>query len=260
MKPVYEDLVGRVVVITGGGQGIGRAYALAFAASGAIPVVADINLRAAADTVRDIEAAGGRALAVETDVTSAPSVDAMVAKTLAEFGRLDVLINNAGLYAKNVPPATDEIKRPFDQIPLDEWDRFLRINVTSAFLCSRAAVATMRKAQWGRIINTSSTTVMMGLQGYLHYVTSKAAIIGMTRALARELGKDGITVNTIMPGLTQTEVPNPAAVPDKVIPMQCIPRKEVPEDLVPAVLFLASEGSRFMTGQTVNVDGGSVHV
>lgn len=260
MNAVYEDLAGRVVVITGGGQGIGRAYALAFGASKAIPVIADINPRAVADTVREIHAAGGRALGIETDVASAASVEAMTASTLAEFGRLDVLINNAGLYSKNAPPATEGIKRPFDQIPLEEWERYMRVNVTGAFLCARAAVPAMRKAKWGRIINTSSTTVMLGLQGYLHYVTSKSAIIGMTRALARELGKDGITVNTIMPGLTHTEVPNHAAVPEKVIPMQCIPRKEVPEDLVPAVLFLASEGGGFMTGQTVNVDGGGVHV
>ena len=260
MTVVYEDLAGRVVVITGGGQGIGRAYAHAFAASKAIPVIADINPRAVTDTVREIREAGGRALGIETDVASAASVEAMVASTLAEFDRLDVLINNAGLYSKNVPPATEGVKRPFDQIPLEEWERYMRVNVTGAFLCARAAVPAMRKAQWGRIINTSSTTVMMGLQGYLHYVTSKSAIIGMTRALARELGKDGITVNTIMPGLTHTEVPNHASVPDKVIPMQCIPRKEVPQDLVPAVLFLASAGAAFMTGQTVNVDGGSVHV
>jgi NAD(P)-dependent dehydrogenase (short-subunit alcohol dehydrogenase family) len=260
INAVYEDLARRVVVITGGGQGIGRAYALAFARAGAIPVIADINAAAAADTAREIDKVGGRALALETDVSLPASVEAMASRTLAEFGRLDVLVNNAGLYSKNVPPATEGIKQPFDQIPLEEWDRYLRVNVTGAFLCARAAVPAMRKAQWGRIINTSSTTVLMGLQGYLHYVTSKAAIIGMTRALARELGKDGITVNTIMPGLTHTEVPNHAAVPDKVIPMQCIPRKEVPEDLVPTVLFLASEGSRFMTGQTLNVDGGSVHV
>ncbi len=260
MNARYEELAGRVVVITGGGQGIGRAYALAFARAKALPVIADINGRAAAAVASEIERAGGRALAVETDVGSPASVEAMAARTLAEFGRLDVLINNAGLYSKNVPPATEGIKQPFDRIPLEEWDRFLRVNVTGAFLCARAAVPAMRKAQWGRIINTSSTTVMMGLQGYLHYVTSKAAIIGMTRALARELGKDGITVNTIMPGLIHTEVPNPAAVPDRVIPMQSIPRKEVPEDLVPVALFLASEGSRFMTGQTLNVDGGCVHV
>ena len=260
MSTGYEDLAGRVVVITGGGQGIGRAYALAFAEVKAIPVIADINGRAAADVVREIEQAGRRALAVECDVASPSSVDAMVGNTLQQFGRLDVLINNAGLYSKNVPPATQGIKRPFDQIPLEEWELYMRVNVTGSFLCARAAVAAMRKAKWGRIINTSSNTVQLGLQGYLHYVTSKAAIIGMTRALARELGADGITVNTIMPGLTQTEVPNPAAVGGKVIPMQCIPRIEVAEDLVPAVLFLASEGSRFMTGQTVNVDGGCVHV
>ena len=260
MNTGYEDLAGRVVIITGGGQGIGRAYALAFALVKAVPVIADINARAAADVAREIEHAGGRALAVECDVALPASVDAMVAKALQQFGRLDVLINNAGLYSKNVPPATEGIKRPFDQIPLEEWELYLRVNVTGSFLCARAAVAAMRKAKWGRIINTSSNTVQLGLQGYLHYVTSKAAIIGMTRALARELGPEGITVNTIMPGLTHTEVPNPAAVGDKVIPMQCIPRREVPEDLVPAVLFLASEGSRFMTGQTVNVDGGCVHV
>ena len=256
----FLDLEGRVAIVTGGAQGLGRAYALAFAREGAIAVIADRNLEGASAVAAEIEASGGRALALATDVADAESVAATARDTLARFGRIDVLVNNAALYMRNLPPATDLIKRPFDEIPLPEWERLLRVNVTGPFLCVRAVVPAMRAAGFGRIINISSSTVLLGLPNYLHYVTSKSAIIGFTRSLARELGKDGITVNTIIPGLITTEVDNPTASADKVVPMQCIPRPGVPADMTGAALFLASGASGFITGQSLNVDGGSAHV
>lgn len=256
----YLDLHGRVVIITGAGQGIGRVYAHAFAKVGAKVVIADLDAKNGERVAIEVREAGGAAMAIQTDITSLDSVNALAAKTLAAHGRIDVLINNAGLYAKKVPPATSMIKRPFDEIPLDEWDLFLRVNITGSYLCARAVVPAMRKAKWGRIINTSSSTMLLGIPGQLHYVTSKAAIIGMTRSLARELGTDGITVNTLIPGLIVTEIDNPAAATARVLDAQILKRSETPEDLVPAVLFLASEGARFMTGQSINVDGGSAFI
>jgi 3-oxoacyl-[acyl-carrier protein] reductase len=194
------------------------------------------------------------------DISDENHARACVQAALDAFGRLDVLVNNAALYMRNLPPATELIKRPFDEIPLHEWERLLQINVTGPFLCARAVVPAMRRMKWGRIINISSSTVLLGLPGYLHYVTSKSAIIGFTRSLARELGTDGITVNTVIPGLIKTEVDNPTTSIDRVVSMQCIPRPGVPEDLTGTVLFLASDASRFITGQSINVDGGSAHV
>ncbi len=254
------DLVGRVAVVTGAAQGIGRAYAKAFASEGTIAIVADLNAAGARAVAEEISTQGGQALPVEVDISDPASVEAMAATVLDRFGRLDVLVNNAALYKRNLPPATELIKRPFDEIPLHEWERLLQINVTGPFLCARAVVPAMRRMKWGRIINISSSTVLLGLPGYLHYVTSKSAIIGFTRSLARELGTDGITVNTVIPGLIKTEVDNPTTSIDRVVSMQCIPRPGVPEDLTGTVLFLASDASRFITGQSINVDGGSAHV
>jgi NAD(P)-dependent dehydrogenase (short-subunit alcohol dehydrogenase family) len=253
-------LDGRVAIVTGGAQGLGRAYAKAFAEAGAIPVIADLNIDGARAVAGEIERSGGRAMAVQTDVGDEASTLAMAAEVEARFGRIDALVNNAALYMRNLPPATHLIKRPFDQIPLAEWDLLMRVNVTGAFLCARAVTPAMRRVRYGRIVNISSSTVLLGLPNYLHYVTSKAAVIGFTRSLARELGKDGVTVNTVIPGLVSTEIDNPTTSPDRVVPMQCVPRPATPEDLTGAILFLCSEESRFVTGQSVNIDGGSAHV
>ena len=255
-----NDLAGRVAIVTGAAQGLGRAYALAFAAAGAIAIVADINHEGAERVAGEIASAGGTALALCVDVADPLSVNAMATSTIASFGRIDVLVNNAALYMRNVPPATELIRRPFEEIPLAEWDRLMRVNVTGPFLCVRAVTPAMRRASWGRIINVSSSTVMLGLPNYLHYVTSKSAMFGFTRSLARELGPAGITVNTLIPGLIATEVANPTAATEKVVAAQCIKRVGVPDDMIGAVLFLASDASRFVTGQSINVDGGSAHV
>ncbi|MCB0871679.1 MAG: SDR family NAD(P)-dependent oxidoreductase, partial [Solirubrobacterales bacterium] len=195
-----DDLNDRVVIITGGGQGLGRAYAHAFGARGAKVVIADINAENADNVVSEVTAAGGTAMAVTTDVADEASVNAMAAAAEEAWGRIDVLVNNAAFFS------TIKMK-PFDEIPLDEWERMIRINLTGVFLCARAVVPAMRKRQWGRIVNKSSATVSMGRPMYLHYVTSKAGVIGLTRSMAREVGKDGITVNAVLPGATFTEVP-----------------------------------------------------
>jgi len=248
----------RVCIITGSGQGLGRAFAMRFATLGAVSVIAEINAVNAQKVAAEIESAGGKAFAVETDVANSDSVRAMVEQTLAQFGRIDVLINNAALL--------QNINRvPVDQITDKEWDDVLRVNVTGAFYCVRAVVSTMRQARWGRIINMSSDTVLLPPPlTYAHYVTTKAALVGLTRELARELGPDGITVNAIMPGSTETEVEQNNKVRDNrakiVVPRQCIPRVEVADDVVGAAVFLASKEAGFITGQSLPVNGGIAFV
>lgn len=241
---------GRVAIITGAGQGLGRAFAHGFAAQGAVPVIAEIN----EDKGRAVAAETG-GLYVRTDVSDPASVDAMARAVLDAYARIDVLVNNAAIFS------TLEM-RPFEEIPLDEWERVLRVNLTGPFLCARAVAPAMRKARWGRIINIASAAVSLGRPNYLHYIASKAGLAGMTNSLARELGSHGITVNAILPGATFTEIPRKTVTPEQkkaIVGMQCIPRPEVPEDLVGVVLFLASPASGFVTGQALTVDGGATH-
>ena len=246
----------RVVLITGAGQGIGRELARQFAAAGAVAVIADVNQDTANSVKSEVEARGGRAMAIKVDVTDAAAVQAMVDAVLAEQGRIDVLINNAAIFA------TLE-KRKFDLIPLEEWDEVLRVNINGPLLCARAVVPAMRKAGWGRIINIASDAVPRGVMNYMHYVTSKSAMIGMTNAMARELGEDGINVNCIRPGAVATEVDravNPTVDLRKTqIAQQCIKRGMEPPDLVGLMLFLSSSASSFITGQTIACDGGYTH-
>ncbi len=249
------DLSGRVAVITGAGQGIGRAFAKAFAEAGAIPVIAERNEEKAAAVAEEILKAGGKVLAVTTDVANEASVEEMREVVEDELGRIDILVNNAAIFS------TLEM-RPFEQIPLDEWEQVLRVNVTGAFLCARAVLPAMRRRKSGRIINMASGAVALGRPNYLHYIASKAALIGMSGSMARELGPDGITVNAILPGATFTEIERKTVTAEqkqRIIAMQCIPRAETPEDLVGTVLFLASDASAFITGQTINLDGGATH-
>jgi NAD(P)-dependent dehydrogenase (short-subunit alcohol dehydrogenase family) len=245
----------RVVVITGGGQGIGREYAREFAAAGAVTVIAEVNAESARRVAAEIAEAGGTALAVETDVSDPESVAALVGAVVGEFGRVDVLVNNAAVFSGLA-------MRPFDEIPLDEWDTVLGVNVTGAFLCARAVAPHMREAGWGRIVNIVSGAVPLGVKNYLHYVTSKAALVGMTNSLARELGGHGITVNAVQPGGTFTEVPRETVTEEgkaRLIASQCIQREEVPMDLVGLVLFLSTPAAAFITGQTIACDGGLTH-
>ena len=250
------SVLDRVVIVTGAGQGIGRELARQFAAAEAIVVVADLDLQKAEAVVKEINDAGGAGLAVRVDVADESSVVAMVDAVIEKWGRVDVLINNASIFA------TLE-KKPFDEIPLAQWEQVLKVNVTGPYLGARAVAAHMRKAGFGRIINVSSDAVTRGTINYLHYVTSKSALIGMTNSLARELGGHGITVNCIRPGSVATEVDrtvNPTTeVRERAASLQCIPRGMVPTDLVGIMLFLATPASAFITGQTIACDGGYTH-
>jgi NAD(P)-dependent dehydrogenase (short-subunit alcohol dehydrogenase family) len=246
----------RVVLITGGGQGIGRELCRQFAAAGAIVAIADINMTSAEAVRSEIVSAGGQALALQVDIGDKPSVDAMAQAIIAAHGRIDVLVNNAAIFATLN-------KRPFDQIPLAEWEQVMRVNITGVYLAACAVAPAMREAGWGRIINISSDAVPKGVANYLHYVTSKSALIGMTNSLARELGPSGITVNCIRPGGVATEVErthNPTSeFRSSLLSLQCLPRGQMPEDLVGIVMFYATEASAFITGQTIAVDGGMTH-
>jgi NAD(P)-dependent dehydrogenase (short-subunit alcohol dehydrogenase family) len=248
-------LARRVAIVTGAGQGLGRAFARAFAEAGAISIVAEIDKARGENTAHEIEEAGGKAMPVVADVGSEQSVDSMVHAVIAKFGRIDILVNNAAIFST--------LKmRPFTEIPLDEWERVLRVNITGTYLCCRAVAAPMKSRKWGRIINISSASITLGRPNYLHYTTSKSAIVGMSRSMARELGPSGITVNTILPGATFTEIPRETvtdAQKAQLIAMQCVPRAQTPVDLVSTVMFLASEGSSFVTGQSITVDGGCTH-
>lgn len=250
-----QDLSGRVVIITGAGQGIGRHYAKGLALAGAIPVIADLDEQKAQSVGSEAEALGGRALALRTDVGDPASVQAMVDQTVAAFGRVDGLINNAAIFST--------LKmRPFEQIPPEEWQHVLNINITGTMLCCKAVLPHMKAASHGRILNISSAAVSMGRPDYLHYTTSKAGVIGMTRSMAREVGGFGITVNAILPGATFTEIPREtvsATQKEAIVAMQCIKRAQAPDDLLGTVLFLLSDGAGFLTGQSIAVDGGATH-
>jgi 3-oxoacyl-[acyl-carrier protein] reductase len=248
----YDSLKDRVVVITGAGQAIGRGYAHYFSAQGAIPVIADINGENAERVQREIEDKQGKALAVQVDVADEASANSMVEKALSQYGRLDILINNAAIFSQIT-------MAPFWELPVDEWKRAVDVNVNGAFLCSRAAVRPMIEAKWGRIINVSSGTMMMGRPNYLHYITTKAAMIGMTRSMAREVGPYGITVNTFWPGVMQTEVERPSVPREMFKTMtdaQALPRQGTIHDLAKAMMFLCSEEAAYITGQGMIVDGG----
>ena len=246
-------LAGKVAVITGGAQGIGFAYARRFLAEGASVVLADT---ADAPVAAEKLAAPGRTLGVRTDVSDIASVRAIVDATLKRFGRIDVLVNNAAVFSTLKP-------QPFDEIPETEWDRVMAVNVKGVWNCVRAVAPTMRTQGSGRIINVASAIVAKGTAMLLHYVTSKGAVVAMTRALARELGPSGITVNAVAPGLilSDTVQANPdisAFQADAVMRVRSLKREAFPEDVEGTVVFLASDDSAFMSGQTLIVDGGSV--
>lgn len=249
---ICEDLKDKVVIVTGGGKGIGKVYVREFAKQGSKVVAADIDYEAAQRVAEEFSALGGEILAIEVDVSDWDSVSRMVDATVKAFGGVDVLVNNASLMSA-LP------RRAWDQIPIEEWDRVMAVNVRGPFLCCLAAVPFMKRRGKGKIINISSSRVHEGTPNRLHYTTSKAAIIGFTRALARELGDCNIGVNAITPGLTvsdsQVATSNPEYLQARIA-NRCFKREQVPEDLVGTVLFLASSASDFITGQTINVDGG----
>jgi NAD(P)-dependent dehydrogenase (short-subunit alcohol dehydrogenase family) len=245
-------LSGKVAIITGAAQGIGAEYARALSAEGAAVIVADVL--DANPVVTAINDNGGKALAVHCDVTNPASVKAMVAATLERFGRLDILVNNAALFG-NVK------RKPFEEIESDEWDRMMAVNVRGSFECTKAVAPTMRSQKYGKIVNIASGTVFKGQTMLLHYVTSKGAIVAMTRSLARELGDDGIRVNTLAPGLVMSENVKNNWAPGQVqntVNTRAIKRELTPEDMCGTLVYLCAPESDFVTGQVLVVDGGAV--
>jgi len=246
------DLKDRVVIVTGGGKGIGKVYAREFARAGARVVAADIDGEAAKSVAAEIAAQGGEALGLATDIADAAATDAMAAAALARFGAIDVLVNNASLMSVLA-------RRSWLEIPVEEWDRVMAVNLRGMFLSCRAVFPAMKHKGRGKIVNISSSRVWEGTPNRLHYTTSKAGVIGFTRALAREVAEFGITVNAVTPGMTQSETQVASSSSNYLatrVGGRAIERVQYPEDLVGAVMFLACPASDFMTGQTINVDGG----
>lgn len=244
----------RVVIVTGGAQGIGRAFARRFAADGYRVVVADRNAAKAAGVCDEIAAAGGTATPVAADVAREADCEAMVAHALASYGRLDVLINNAALFSTLA-------RKSFWEIDAAEWDAVMAVNARGTWLAMKAAVPSLRASENAGIINMSSNTYLSGRVGFAHYVASKAAIVGLTRAASRELGDDGIRVNCILPGATITEVTPAVDDPERardLAKMRAIKRVQTPADLVGMAAFLASDDARYITGQSFTVDGGTL--
>ena len=248
------QLTDKVAVVTGAARGLGRAYVEALAAEGAAVVAADLN--DCSESVAAVEAAGGQAIAATVDVANSDSCQGMAERAMQAFGRIDILINNAALYA-GLKGAR------FEQLDEDQWDRVMQVNIKGTWLTSRAVVGHMRASGGGSIINIASLAAVFGLPYGLDYVASKAAVIGMTRGMARELGPDLIRVNAVAPSAVMTEgteeffgekFEKAKAV---IAANQLIPRNLETEDLTGTIVYLASDASRFVTGQTHMVDGGS---
>ena len=242
----------KVAVVTGAGQGLGAAYARRFSSEGAKVIIADLNEPAARDVVKELEEKGGEALAIATDVSQESDTQNLARATIERYGRIDVLVNNAAVFS------TIELK-PMEEIAVEDWDRLMEVNLRGLFLCTKAVIPHMKARKHGKIINISSATVFMGKPYYIHYVTSKAGVIGFTRALAREVGDWNIQVNCLTPGYTETEIPRETTTAEQkkaIISHQCMKRIGTPKDLEGIMVFLASNESDFMSGQTVNVDGG----
>ena len=243
---------GKVVIVTGGGTGIGKVYSQRLAEGGARVVLADIAAEASEAVAASIRDTGGEAIAISTDVIDPDAVQAMVDQTIGKWGRIDGLINNASLMS--VLPRGDWFR-----IPIDEWDRVMAVNLKGIFLCCRAVYPHMKAQGGGRIVNISSSRIWAGNPNRLHYTTSKAGVVGLTRALAREVGDDKIGVNAITPGFTESETQMASSSSNYVAgrdQSRCFKRPQYPDDLVGAVMFLISDASAFITGQTINVDGG----
>src|SRR5712671_782202 len=246
------DLTNRTIIVTGGGKGIGKVYAQEFARVGARVVVADIDEPAAKAVAEALVAEGLAALGLGVDIASEDSTKAMARAALDRFGSIDVLINNASLMSVLA-------RRSWLEIPVEEWDRVMAVNLRGMFLSCRAVFPAMQGKTYGKIVNISSSRVWEGNPNRLHYTTSKAGVIGFTRALAREVGEHGVTVNAVTPGMTQSETQVASSSGNYLaarVAGRAIERVQVPDDLVGAVMFLSSAASDFMTGQTVNVDGG----
>ena len=245
-------LSGRVAIVTGAGRGIGAAFAAGLAKAGASTIVADIDVASADAVVAQIRSEGGEAKSTRVDVSDEASVDAMTKFAVDAYGGIDILVNNAAQYA-NLK------RRAFDEITPEEFDRVLSVNVKGPWLTSRAAFPVMRNRGKGKIINISSSSTFLGANRLAHYVASKMGVIGLTRSLAREMGAYNICVNAIQPGMTDSQVNRSITPPERHLQEaaeRSLKRVQVPGDLLGTLIFLASDASDFMTGQTLLVDGG----
>lgn len=244
----------KVAIVTGGARGIGAAFCEGLAAAGAEVVVSDVlDGNPVAERIGETQRP---AIYVRTDVTSKKSVESLVADTVRKFGTVDILVNNAGLFA-------DLRTKPFLDIDEEEWDRVMKVNVRGTFQCAKAVAPVMMKKKQGRIVNIASGTAFKGTPNLLHYVTSKGAVVSMTRSLARELGPHNICVNAIAPGLTMSEAvtvhPDWTGKPSAAgIAARAIAREQVPADLISTLIYFCSDESNFITGQTISVDGGAL--
>jgi NAD(P)-dependent dehydrogenase (short-subunit alcohol dehydrogenase family) len=248
-------LAGKTAIVTGAGTGLGLAIAKRYAAEGANLVIADI--KGHEEVAADLTKGGYRAMAITTDVSSEENVGKTVAATIAQFGGVDILVNNAAI-------ASTLKLTPFEELTVAEWRRILDVNTVGVFIFCRAVAKHMRAKKFGRIINVTSGTAFKGAPFMLHYIASKGAVMSMTKSLAREFGNDFVTVNAISPGYTLTEgnLANTAFLETyrkAAISTRSLPRDALPEDLVGSAVFLASEDSAFITGQILAVDGGSVY-
>ncbi len=243
-------LEGRAAIVTGGGGGLGEGICGALAAEGAAVAAVDVAREEAERVAEQISSTGARCIALEADVSESRSTKAMVENVVDEFGGVDVLVNNAAIYPL----------RPWTEIEEEEWDRVMAVNLKGYFLCARAAFPHMRDRGRGRIINVASITFFIGWSGFLDYVSSKGAVIGFTRTLAREVGAEGVTVNAISPGAFPTAAervhPDQEALNRRILEQQCLKRRGTSEDVGNLVTFLASDAASFITGQTIMIDGG----
>lgn len=244
------SLEGRVAIVTGGGGGLGEGICGALAAADAAVAAVDVAGEDAERVAERISSNGARCVALEADVSDRRSTEAMVENVMGEFGGVDILVNNAAIYPL----------RPWTEIEEEEWDRVMAVNLKGYFLCARAAFPHMRDRGHGRIINVASITFFIGWAGFLDYVSSKGAVIGFTRTLAREVGADGVTVNAVSPGAFPTAAervhPDQEALNRRILEQQCLKRRGTPEDVGSLVTFLASDAASFITGQTIMIDGG----